>query len=140
MTLRALEPITLPLRSVALIEASAGTGKTFTITTLYVRLVLDGLEVRKILVVTYTNAATAELRDRVRQRLREALDAIGGATPADDTLAALLASRSAEHRAEDRKRLVQALRSFDEAAIFTIHGFCQRMLQDHAFESRVAFD
>ena len=139
MTLRALEPITLPLRSVALIEASAGTGKTFTITTLYVRLVLEGLDVGKILVVTYTNAATAELRDRVRQRLRQTLDAFGGAPAADATLASLIGAR-ATSREEDCKRLVQALRSFDEAGIFTIHGFCQRMLQDHAFESRVAFE
>jgi exodeoxyribonuclease V beta subunit len=138
-TLRTLEPTTLPLRSVALIEASAGTGKTFTITTLYVRLVLEGLDVGKILVVTYTNAATAELRDRVRQRLRQALDAFGGAPGADATLAALVAAR-ASTRDDDCKRLIQALRSFDEAAIFTIHGFCQRMLQDHAFESRVAFE
>jgi exodeoxyribonuclease V beta subunit len=139
MNLPRLQPTTVALRSVTLIEASAGTGKTFTITTLFVRLVLEGVEVRKILVVTYTNAATAELRDRVRRRLREALDAFGGAPPADATLAELLASRAAT-RSRDLRLLVQALRSFDEAAIFTIHGFCQRMLQDHAFESGVAFD
>ena len=140
MTLPALDPVSVPLPSVALIEASAGTGKTFAITTLYVRLVLEGLEVRRILVVTYTKAATAELRARVRERLRQALAAFDGAA-ADDALVALVAARRREVNGErDRKLLLQALRSFDEAAIFTIHGFCQRMLQDYAFESRVAFD
>ncbi|WP_165742296.1 UvrD-helicase domain-containing protein, partial [Candidatus Thiosymbion oneisti] len=71
----ALDPLRIPLRGLTLIEASAGTGKTYSITTLYLRLLLElGLEVDRILVVTFTEAATEELRDRIRKRLVQALD------------------------------------------------------------------
>lgn len=138
---RPLDALSLGLSTTALVEASAGTGKTFTIATLYVRLVLDGFEVPRILVVTYTKAATAELRDRIRRRLRQALQVLDGVPAEDETLAAIVASRRArDDLPRDRLRLLHALRSFDEAAIFTIHAFCQRTLHDHAFESGVAFD
>ena len=114
------------LQGTNLIEASAGTGKTYTLAELYCRLVVEKqLEVSQILVVTYTRAATEELRGRLRQRLvkeRQDLSDQDGADPA-----AL-------------KRLKLAIQSFDEAAIFTIHGFCQRALQDFAFESGHFFD
>ncbi len=141
--MKSLDPLTVSLSGTTLIEASAGTGKTYTITTLYLRLLLERrLEVAQILVVTYTNAATAELRDRIRRRLRDALVAFRERDPAgDETLEALLAaSRARDALDRDRDLLASALRSFDEAAIFTIHGFCQRMLQDNAFESGVSFD
>lgn len=122
-----------------LIEASAGTGKTYTITTLFLRLLVEReLTVGEILVVTFTTAATAELRDRIRSRIRQALAAFDGGT-ADDTLAAILATRGGD-REPARGQLQAALRDFDEAAIFTIHGLCQRILQNHAFESGVSFD
>jgi exodeoxyribonuclease V beta subunit len=140
---KSLDPLAVPLQGMRLIEASAGTGKTYTITTLYVRLLLEReLPVGQILVVTYTNAATAELRDRIRRRLRAALelleadDAGGGG---DDALRALLERRRAGRDA-DRRRLTAAIHGFDDAAIFTIHGFCQRVLQENAFESGVSFD
>ena len=127
-----------PLQGVNLIEASAGTGKTFTITGLYLRLLLEsGLTVAQILVVTYTRAATAELRERIRERLlqvRRALD-----TAADDPFCAGLLSACGD-RELLRRRLALALLDFDRAAIFTIHGFCQRVLTDSAFESRVPFE
>src|SRR5439155_21075399 len=82
-----LDPLTVPLRGTQLIEASAGTGKTYAITNLYVRLLLEvPLAVSQILVVTYTNAATAELRARVRHRLRQALEAFDAAGSADEFL------------------------------------------------------
>ncbi len=138
-----LDPLTVPLTGTRLIEASAGTGKTFAITTLYVRLIVErGLRVDEILVVTYTRAATAELRDRVRLRLRQALTALDrGGAPRDPDLDALVRARLASgSEASDRLRLLAALRAFDQAAIYTIHSFCQRTLQLSAFESGTAFD
>jgi exodeoxyribonuclease V beta subunit len=133
-----LDPLTLPLHGCRLLEASAGTGKTYTLVLLFLRLLLErGLAVDQILVVTFTRAATGELRDRIRRRLREALDHLEHRGIADDQLTALLASVSPESA---RQRLDDALVRMDEAAIHTIHGFCQRILQDHAFESGVPFD
>lgn len=122
-----------------LIEASAGTGKTFTIAGIYLRLVLERqLAVGEILVVTFTEAATKELRERIRERLREAADAFAIGTSSDRLLAGLL--ESAIDHAAARRLLTTALRSFDEAAIYTIHGFCQRMLQENPFESGSLYD
>ncbi|MFI5395887.1 MAG: exodeoxyribonuclease V subunit beta [Candidatus Binatia bacterium] len=141
--MKPLDPLAVPLRGTNLIEASAGTGKTHTITTLYLRLLLErGLSVGDILVVTYTNAATAELRARIRRRLHAALAALeAGGEPDDKTLDQFVRQRLAQGALEaDRRVLLAALHGFDAAAIFTIHGFCQRALQEHAFESRVPFD
>ena len=138
--MRTLDPLTLALDGPHLIEASAGTGKTYTIATLFVRLVVErGLGVDEILVVTFTEAAAAELRDRIRQRLRAALAAYTTPALADPVLRQLVERRHAD-RARDLDRLALALRAFDEAAISTIHGFCQRVLHDSAFETGVAFD
>ncbi|WP_035254069.1 exodeoxyribonuclease V subunit beta [Desulfatiglans anilini] len=128
-----------PLDGVNLIEASAGTGKTYAITGLFLRLLLEkGLPVSDILVVTFTEAATAELKDRIRRRLREAEAWLAGEGGDDPFLEALFADAA---RPEDlRRRLRLAVTGFDEAAIFTIHGFCQRMLYEKAFESGVLFD
>ncbi|HYD50724.1 MAG TPA: UvrD-helicase domain-containing protein, partial [Terriglobales bacterium] len=136
-----LDPLALPLRGTTLIEASAGTGKTHTITTLYLRLLLEAqLTPAQILVVTYTNAATAELRGRVRSRVRQAMTALAGGA-VEPSLEQLVRARRAHGDLDgDVQRLGDALNSFDEAAIFTIHGFCQRVLQENAFESGVAFD
>ncbi|WP_454254096.1 exodeoxyribonuclease V subunit beta [Pseudomonas sp. Marseille-Q8238] len=122
----------------SLIEASAGTGKTWTLTALYARLLLEQqLNVSQILVVTYTTAATAELRERIRARLAELLALYEG-TPSTDGFLTELHRR---HPGEDaRRRLLLAVHGFDEAAIFTIHGFCQRALQDAAFEAGGDFD
>ena len=133
-----LDALTTPLER-SLIEASAGTGKTYTITTLFLRLLLQsGLSVGQILVVTFTNAATRELYDRVRTRLREALTAFEEEQSDDAVLAALL--RESPDRERSRERLQTALRDFDDAAIFTIHGLCQRILHEHAFESGTSFE
>ncbi|GAW67951.1 exodeoxyribonuclease V subunit beta [Geoanaerobacter pelophilus] len=123
-----------PLAGRNLIEASAGTGKTFTIAGVYLRLVLEEkLDVSRILVVTFTEAATKELKERIRNKLKEAEDGfLTGA--ADDFLIQGLIESRPDH-SEARRLLSSAIRSFDEAAIFTIHGFCQRMLQDNPFES-----
>jgi exodeoxyribonuclease V beta subunit len=139
-----LDPWKLRLAGTKLIEASAGTGKTHTLTTLYIRLLVEeNLLPSEILVVTYTHAATAELRERVRERIREAI-AAGEAEddvevdPQIRELARVARAQSQESGGKDPLR--RALQEFDEAAIFTIHGFCQRTLKENAFESGVAFD
>ncbi|WP_269531449.1 exodeoxyribonuclease V subunit beta [Chitinimonas sp. BJYL2] len=124
--------LTARLNGLQLIEASAGTGKTWTIAALYLRLVLEArLTPEQILVVTFTRAATSELRGRIRARLAELADALDG-RPADALCAALIADLSAEARADARQRLRAAVSGFDAAAIYTIHGFCQRALGEHA--------
>lgn len=127
-----------PFTGRSLIEASAGTGKTWTLTALYARLLLEReLSVGQILVVTYTTAATAELRERIRARLAELLALYEGGESGD----AFLVELHRRHPGEAaRRRLLLAVHGFDEAAIFTIHGFCQRALQDSAFEAGGDFD
>lgn len=134
-----LKPLEVGCNGVRLIEASAGTGKTYTIATLYLRLLLEQKRsVREILVVTFTEAATEELRDRIRSRMREALRLLQDGTGEDETLRELVG------RLTDPKASIEYLSNeltrIDEAAIFTIHGFCQRMLQENAFESGAFFD
>lgn len=145
--MQTLNPVTLPLNGQTLIEASAGTGKTYTITGLYLRYLLglqlpeqasQPLSVEQILVVTFTEAATEEIKDRVRGRIIAARDAIVSGTSADPLIEQVLAQVSDKPRAFEL--LDSAAKSMDEAAIFTIHGFCQRMLKQHAFESGVAFN
>lgn len=139
--MKPLDPVEAGLSGTVLIEASAGTGKTYTIATLFLRLLLERrLEVSQILVVTYTRAATAELRERIRRRLFEAVATIDGDAH-DDNLTRLFAARAREGQlAVDRELLLQALRDFDQAAIFTIHAFCQHTLSECAFESGTPFE
>ncbi len=139
--MKRFDMLTGPLDGVHLIEASAGTGKTYAIAGLYLRLIIEkGLPVSRILVVTFTTAATGELRDRIRNRIRDLAACLDGAAGGNiDDLTRELARR---HAGDERARacLDAALRDFDEAAIFTIHAFCQRMLVENAFESRSLFD
>lgn len=138
--MKSLDPITCGLQGTTLIEASAGTGKTYTIATLFLRLLLEReLRVSQILVVTYTRAATAELRDRIRRRLTEAVAAFETLTSEDELLLRLVQQRE-QTRDADRRWLMQAVRDFDEGAISTIHSFCQRTLTECAFESRAPFE
>lgn len=131
--------LTSPCEGTSLIEASAGTGKTYAIAGLALRLLLErNLLINQILVVTFTDAATNELKERIRQRLSEALACFAGGSPSDPFLEALC--RRQPDAAGASRRLRGALNDFDEASIFTIHGFCMRILQDHAFESGMMFD
>lgn len=137
-----LDHLTVPLAGMHLIEASAGTGKTWAIASLYLRMLLEKeLEPEKILVVTYTEAATQELRGRIRGRIREALEVMQGADPPDPFLDALRRGVAGSGSLDEAaRRLDSALAAFDTASIFTIHGFCLRALQDHAFESGALYD
>jgi len=135
------EVLNFPLSGLRLIEASAGTGKTYTIANLYLRHILAGRSVSELLVVTFTEAATDELRGRIRSRLFESLQLLEQrAETADDFLNALLARLSREGQEEEAIRRVRlAVRSMDESAIYTIHGLCQRVLSEFAFNSGQAF-
>jgi exodeoxyribonuclease V beta subunit len=131
-----------PLTGVRLIEASAGTGKTYTIANLYLRHIVTGREVGEVLVVTFTTAATDELRGRIRARLFQALSLLelGGGTD-DELLAALVGSvRAAGRERRVAARLRLAVRTMDDAAVYTIHSFCQRALTELAFNSGQQFD
>jgi exodeoxyribonuclease V beta subunit len=115
-----------------LLEASAGTGKTFTIAALVARYVAAGVPIQQMLVVTFTKAATSELRDRVRARLVDGEAGLrrvlaGGPAGADPVLR-LLASGSAAEVEVRRGRLAEALAEFDAATIATTHGFCEQIL------------
>ena len=130
-----LDALTCPLDGISLIEASAGTGKTWNLCNLYLRLLLErDLEVRQILVVTFTNAATAELRERVRARLVQAREHLSDrSAAAEPVIVGLLEAAgraTGRSAAQMAQRLEAALACFDEAAIHTIHGFCQRALAD----------
>ncbi len=136
--MKRFELLSAPLSGSHLIEASAGTGKTFAIAHLFLRLLLEKrLQVKEIMVVTFTEAATEELRGRVRALIRTAHDSAEASERLAEPLRSIVAGQEAPHV---RRCLDAALRSFDEAPICTIHGFCQRVLKDNAFESGVRFD
>ncbi|MFE8117554.1 exodeoxyribonuclease V subunit beta [Brenneria goodwinii] len=144
---QSLNVLTLPLLGERLIEASAGTGKTYTLAALYLRLLLGlggqsayprPLLVEEILVVTFTEAATEELRERIREKIHALRIACIRGESRDPLLSMLLAEIPDPVDAADV--LLAAERQMDEAAIHTIHGFCQRMLSTNAFESGVLFE
>ena len=131
-----LDLANLPLQGRHLIEASAGTGKTYSITRIYLRLLIEKqIPVEQILLMTYTRAATQELRGRIEHTLREAQESWGS------------------HKGEYWQHLYQqvepqqaqlllhhALLNLDQAAIFTIHAFCGRALQQYAFASQTGLE
>lgn len=137
-----LDVFACPLDGVNQIEASAGTGKTWNICALYVRLLLEKkLAADQILVVTFTKAATAELHERIRTRLAEIAHAIeNGDAAGDPFIERLFETTLAEvDHEEARKRIHIALHTFDQAAIHTIHAFCQRALQEAPFAAAMPF-
>ncbi|HEX5784472.1 MAG TPA: UvrD-helicase domain-containing protein, partial [Burkholderiaceae bacterium] len=168
MSPHALDLWQLPLRGSRLIEASAGTGKTWTLSALVVRLVLgDGedevapprpLLPSEILVMTFTRAATRELTDRIRARLVQAARVLRNEPDAPTLMARdpFLAQLSARYPGGDPEpkpepapgrnrsmaawRLALAADAMDEAAIFTLDAWCQRVLREHAFDSGQLFD
>lgn len=124
------------------VEASAGTGKTYTIVGIYIRLLLEKKpDVDRILVMTFTNKATSELRGRILARLRECIKVIDtGNAPEDPFLIQVLNQFSGDQREQSLSILKKAVRNFDDSRIFTIHGFCQRVLNEEALHAGVPFD
>jgi exodeoxyribonuclease V beta subunit len=120
---------------VTLLEASAGTGKTFTIAALAARYVAEGTPLERLLVVTFTRMATGELRQRVRERLVLAADGLtrtlaGVSVDPDDAVLAILADGPADEVESRRDRLAKSIADFDAATIETTHGFCLRVLSE----------
>ncbi|RUO25443.1 exodeoxyribonuclease V subunit beta [Aliidiomarina minuta] len=148
-------PMSLPLTGSSLIEASAGTGKTYTIAAAYVRFIIahvpnrQGTELQReallppdILVVTFTKAATAELKERIRARLVEAAKWFRETTSAkhkDAFLQALREDYDEAYWPACARSLQVAAEWMDEASVSTIHSWCQSMLREHAFSSGSLF-
>lgn len=122
-----------------LVEASAGTGKTFALERIVLRLVIEeAVSIDRILVVTFTNAATAELRERVRALFFKASAVLKNGDEQSEFETFFERSRLREH---DPAALIEsALEHFDEASILTIHGFCQKMLSEFIFTRAGAYD
>ena len=151
-TAHALDAPGFPLRGSHLMEASAGTGKTWTIAALYVRLVLghgaaDTAPVRPmlpqdVLVMTFTRAATRELSDRIRARLTEAAQVFRGLARSEDAFLMRLMADYPEGRVREQAayRLALAAQAMDDASVYTIDAWCQRMLREHAFDSGNLFE
>jgi len=122
----------LPGPGMTVIEASAGTGKTFTLSGLAVRFLAEGTAPEEVLAITFTRMATGELRERVRQRVASSEAALAafldhGIEPADEVVSLL--SRGARDTVEERRaRLADAVSAFDALTITTTHGFCQLVL------------
>jgi len=136
-----------PVSGLNVIEASAGTGKTYTIEGVFIRLLIEKeLSIKNILVVTFTEAATSELKERIREKIRLAYQVFdqgyekvfGESENNDEFIRELVQKNTTDQQAN--LKLETALAEFDDASIFTIHGFCQRMLMDYAFESQSRFD
>ncbi len=139
---KTFDAATAPLqKGVSVVEASAGTGKTYSIAMLFLRFVIEqNVKVEELLVVTYTRAATEELRGRIRSRLIEARVILLHATSGDIDTGLVDYLESLPDKKTALKRLETALLDMDRAPVFTIHGFCQRMLQEQALESGQLFD
>lgn len=138
--MKILNPFQVDFSGVHLIEASAGTGKTYNISSLYVRAIAEGrFSVDQILVVTYTEAATKELRDRLMKRLRESIGILKGESAGNDSFLCALKENIVDE-SQAINRLKNAIHSFDEAAVYTIHGFCRHVLQEYAFKSGAPFE
>ncbi|MFT5225956.1 MAG: exodeoxyribonuclease V beta subunit, partial [Polaribacter sp.] len=146
--LNAENMLSIDLNGIKLIEASAGTGKTYTIANLYLRYILEGRTPSEVLVVTFTNAATEELRGRIRARLFQTLQLFESSFESpinspDQFLNELVKQWQGfdgDKQSLWFDRLQLALRCMDEASIWTIHSFCQRAMQDHALQSNQFFE
>ncbi|QLB13914.1 exodeoxyribonuclease V subunit beta [Bisgaardia hudsonensis] len=152
--MKSLNPVTIPLKAINLIEASAGTGKTYAITSLYIRLLLQSgrdnfsqpLTVEQILVVTFTEMATQELKERIRTRIYETRELLieyrdkkeKSIFEKDDFLYELVEYIDDIDLAIHRLNLAE--QNFDLAAIYTIHSFCRKVLMQYAFNSGIHFN
>ena len=136
------DPSKVTLSQSNLIEASAGTGKTFSIALMAVRLVVENrLPLEKVLMVTFTKAATAELEDRVRLFIRNALRLARKGVFGRDPLGVLLAGYcdTEEKRLDTEALLAQAQIDLDRLNVKTIHGFCQQVMKEYSFETGQVF-
>ncbi len=142
MAIEQFDTVKTPLKKgINLIEASAGTGKTYTIAMLVLRFIVEQkISIDKLLVVTFTKAATEELKERIRNRLIEAKRILAGGSKNHDATMSDWLSNFDDDEKNIKERLSAALLDIDRAGVFTIHGFCQRVLKEHALESGQLFD
>ena len=132
------DPNEIDFSGAKLIEASAGTGKTYSIALLVLRLIVEkNIPLKEIAVVTFTQDATSELRERIRNFIAAAISAQEGKEIDNENIAAIVRRAPAKSSV---KNLKEAFYSIDEASIFTIHGFCRRVLGDNAFETGNPYD
>mgnify|MGYP005849977131 CR=1 FL=1 len=134
----------IPLKGRCLIEASAGTGKTYNITGLVVRFVAENIlgagdDISNILVVTYTKAATQELKERIVERLRRCYEVLQTHQPGKNVFLQEFLERYRKNQ-ETKNYLHNAIRQIDELSVFTIHGFAQRLLQQYAPQAGFNFN
>ncbi len=134
-------PHDVPLKGLNLIEASAGTGKTYSIAAIFLRLVLEGAPVETILTVTFTKSATAELKNRLLEFLRTAKKILeDNIKPEKETPVFKIVSQYQNDREESIRKLRRAITNFDRSSVFTIHGFCSKIVRENAFESGSRFN
>ena len=127
----------LNLEGVSLVEAGAGSGKTYSITKIVLRAILDNYKISDILLVTFTEAAVKELRSRLRKELSEFYKVlISGNIKHSE----VYKDFPVESNKEVINKVKAALLDVDIAPVFTIHGFCKRMLTENAFESKISFN
>ena len=129
------------VHGVSLLEASAGTGKTYALARIVLRLIAEqGVEISRILVVTFTTAATEELKGRIRELLVLTLKSLqeNDTNITDETILQL--GQTEQKRFESIRRIRLAITCFDEAIIETIHGFCSRVLTENSLETAALFE
>ncbi|MCL1911413.1 MAG: exodeoxyribonuclease V subunit beta [Leptospirales bacterium] len=135
--MKRFDPHEIDLSGTKLIEASAGTGKTYSIALLVLRLIAEkNIPLKEIAVVTFTKDAASELRERIRNFIATAVSAQNNKEIDNDDIASIIRRAPAS----SAKNLREALYGIDEASIFTIHGFCLRVLEDNAFETGNPYD
>lgn len=143
--MKPFDALRVPLEGSNLIEASAGTGKTYSIAVLALRMIIERkLTMRQILMVTFTNTAVAELEMRIRLFVRQAYSyACHREDGVDENIKKVVdgaEQRDGQDKESVKKHLARAVRDLDDTQIMTIHGFCQQTLQEFAFETEQAFD
>ncbi len=138
---------TLNIHQNYLLEASAGTGKTFSIENIVVRLLIENhperqapLKINEILVVTFTRAATRDLIMRIRQNIVSSINMLNEGIVAENHYLSDILEKSSEEIISAQRALEDALFCFDQAQINTIHGFCSKMLREHVFEGNMSLD
>ena len=134
--MKQLNVLELPLNEKVLIEASAGTGKTYTIGLIVLRLLLEkNITIEKIVMITFTEAAMADLRKKTSEKLLEAYDIWKNGSAEDNDLTAIIKRAKKENAKIKEAALLDAIARLDEIPIYTIHGFCKRLLSEFSFET-----
>lgn len=141
MSIKNFNAISVALKGTNLIEASAGTGKTYSIAILVLRMIVEqGISMEKILMVTFTKAAVAELHERVRLFVKQAHQCIQGKETKDESINIIIKNASDTlGRAIVQERIEEAILLLDELSVITIHSFCQQTLKEFAFETKQLF-